>query len=202
REELFVTTKFYPQLSDPLAEIAASVERLGVDYVDLYLVHWPRGGATWAWQGMELAQQHGYARSIGISNFDVRQVDELAATASIAPVVNQVEFNPFAYREALLEACTARGITLEAYSPLGTGAHLQDPTVGAIAERLGRTPAQVLLRWCIERGVPALAKSTRRERIEENAQVFDFALSEQDMTQLDDLDRTGRTAAALEHKWW
>jgi diketogulonate reductase-like aldo/keto reductase len=202
REKVFLTTKFYPRRRDPLREIARSVERLGVDYVDLYLVHWPEGGATWAWPGMEQARERSYTRSIGVSNFDARQLGQLMAVARTRPVVDQVQFNPFAYREGLARACARDNVVLEAYSPLGTGAHLRDPSVAAIAQRVGRTPAQVLLRWCIERGAPVVGKSTRRERIEENAHVFDFSLSPTDMAELDSLDRTGRTDRALERVWW
>jgi 2,5-diketo-D-gluconate reductase A len=124
------------------------------------------------------------------------------ADATVAPVVNQVQFNPSAHRRALLDACAQRGVALEAYSPLGTGRQLGDPVVGAIADRLGQSPAQVLLRWCIQRGIPVVAKSTHRDRIAENAQVFGFALSAGDMAELDALDRSGTTRAALERKWW
>jgi diketogulonate reductase-like aldo/keto reductase len=202
REEVFVTTKFFPRRNDPLREIAGSVERLGVDYVDLYIVHWPEGGPVWAWPGMEAARERGYARSIGVSNFDVRELDQVMTVGPSAPVVNQVQFNPSVFREALLRACEERGVVLEAYSPLGTGAHVEDPTVAAVADRRGRTPAQVLLRWCVQRGVPVLAKSTNQERIAENARIFDFSLAPEDMARLDGLDRSGRTAEALERKWW
>ena len=121
---------------------------------------------------------------------------------SCAPVVDQVQFNPSAYRKALLDACAQRGVALEAYSPLGTGAQLGDPVVVAIADRRGRSPAQVLLRWCVQRGIPVITKSTHRDRIAENAQVFDFELSAADMEELDALDRSGGTKAALERKWW
>jgi diketogulonate reductase-like aldo/keto reductase len=116
--------------------------------------------------------------------------------------VNQVQFSPCEYREGLLYACRENRITLEAYSPLGSGRHLASETATRIAQRLGRTPAQVLLRWCIERDVPLIAKSTHRERIAENAQIFDFTLSNEDMAELDALDHTGRTERALERKWW
>jgi diketogulonate reductase-like aldo/keto reductase len=202
RDEVFVTTKFHPGRRDPLREAAYSIEQLGVDYVDLYLVHWPGGGATWAWPGMEAARTRNYARAIGVSNFDADELDQVLAGATVAPVVDQVQFNPSAYRRALLDACAKRGVALEAYSPLGTGAQLGDPLVAAIAERLGQSPAQVLLRWCIQRGIPVIAKSTHRDRIAENAQVFDFELSARDMAELDALDRSGGTGAALERTWW
>jgi 2,5-diketo-D-gluconate reductase A len=202
RDEIFLTTKFYPRRRDPLKEGARSLERLGVDYVDLYLVHWPARGATRAWPGMEKAHARGYARAIGVSNFDVGELEEVMAFASTAPVVNQIQFNPFAYRKRLLDACRERAVTLEAYSPLGTGRHLGEAVITGIADRVNRTPAQVLLRWCVQRGIPVVGKSTHRERIEENAQIFDFELSAQDMADLDALDRTGQTDKALEHKWW
>jgi diketogulonate reductase-like aldo/keto reductase len=202
REDVYVTTKFYPGHDDPEAEAERSLERLGVDYVDLYIIHWPQGGPTWAWDGMQRAQRQGYARSIGVSNFSVAEIDELLGVAEIPPVVNQVQFSPFEYRRGLLEACEQRGVALEAYSPLGTGRHLGDERVAGIAERLGRTPAQVLVRWCLQRDLVVLPKSTHRERIEQNAQVFDFTLTDDDMAVLDALDTTGGTDRAREGKWW
>jgi diketogulonate reductase-like aldo/keto reductase len=202
REEVFVTTKFYPGHRDPEAEVQRSLERLGVDTVDLYIVHWPQGGPTWAWDGMQRAQKQGYARSIGVSNFSVADLDAVLAEAEVPPVVNQVQFSPFEFRRALLDGCDRRGVALEAYSPLGTGRHLRDRKVARVAERLGRTPAQVLIRWALQRDVVVLPKSTHHERIEENAQVFDFQLSDEDMRTLDDLDRTGGTDRALEQPWW
>jgi diketogulonate reductase-like aldo/keto reductase len=202
RDEVFVTTKFYPARDDPAAEIENSLRRLGLDQVDLYIIHWPQGGPTWAWPGMERAHEAGHARSIGVSNFDVGELEEVTGAASVAPVVNQVQFNAFAFRRGLFEACEGHDIVLEAYSPLGTGRHLGDQVVTQIAERHGRTPAQVLVRWCLERDIPVIPKSTHRERIEENAQVFDFSLSVDDMDELDALDRTGGAGRALERKWW
>jgi len=202
RDQVFITTKFNPSRKDPAAEAQRSLQRLGTDYVDLYLVHWPQGGATRAWSGMERARELGYARSIGVSNFGVGELDQVLAAATIPPVVDQVQFSPFEYRRALLEACERRGVALEAYSPLGSGRHLGSDAVERIAERLGRTPAQVLLRWCVQRGIPVIPKSTHRERIEANAQIFDFELSEEDMAELDALDRTGGTDRALERRWW
>jgi diketogulonate reductase-like aldo/keto reductase len=202
RDEVFITTKFYPGREDAEAEAERSLERLGVDSVDLYIIHWPQGGPTWAWDGMQRARERGYARSIGISNFSLAEVDELLAVADTPPVVNQVQFSPFEYRRGLLDGCEERGIVIEAYSPLGTGRHLGDERVGAIADRLGRTPAQVLIRWSIERNLVVLPKSTHRERIEENGAIFDFALSDEDMATLDGLDGTAGTDAARERKWW
>ena len=202
RDEVFITTKFYPAPRDPVAEAERSLERLGVDYLDLYIIHSPAGGPTWAWPGMERARESGYARSIGVSNFDVAELQQLLGAASVPPTVNQVQFNPSAYRRSLLDACERNRIVLEAYSPLGTGRLLSSDTARRIAQGHGRTPAQVLLRWCIEREIPVITKSTHRERIAENGQVFDFTLSDEDMARLDELDQTCATDRAVERKWW
>jgi 2,5-diketo-D-gluconate reductase A len=202
RQDVFLTTKFNPSRRDPAAEAQHSLARLGVDYLDLYLVHWPKGGPTRAWPGMQRARELGYARSIGVSNFDISELDEVMSLAGDAPVVNQIQMSPFNYRRALIDEAHQRQVVVEAYSPLGTGRHLSDATVGRIAARLGRTPAQVLLRWCIQHDLLVLPKSTHEERIKENAQVFDFVLSGSDMAELDSLDRTAGTGRALERKWW
>jgi 2,5-diketo-D-gluconate reductase A len=151
---------------------------------------------------MERSRELGHARSIGVSNFNVAELEALFGLATVPPVVDQVQFSPFKYRRALLEACGQRDVALEAYSPLGTGRNLSHPTVRRVAERAGRTPAQVLLRWCLQHGLPAIAKSTHRERIEENLRIFDFSLSDRDMAELDACDETGGTARALERPWW
>ena len=202
RDEVFITTKFYPGHKDPVAEAQRSLTRLGVNQVNLYLVHWPQGGATWAWPGMERARELGYARSVGVSNFSVNQLDEVIAAGTIQPAVNQVQFSAPEYRRGLLDACRQRGVALEAYSPLGTGRHLSNETVMRVAKRVGRAPAQVLLRWCVQREVPVITKSTNHERIGENAQIYDFALSSEDLVELDALDQTNGTDLALERKWW
>ncbi len=151
---------------------------------------------------MERAQQSGYARSIGVSNFSATELAEVVAAASSPPVVNQVQFSPFEYRRGLLEACAEHSVALEAYSPLGTGKHLDDREVQEIAQRVGHTPAQVLLRWCLQREAIVIPKSTHRERIDENARVFDFELSESDLSALDALDHSAATSEAREQKWW
>jgi len=202
RDQVFITTKFYPRRKDPVAEAQQSLRRLGVDQVDLYLIHWPQGGALWAWPGMQRAHELGFSRSIGISNFSARELEEVIAEGTIPPAVNQVQFSSLQYRRALLDACQRRSVALEAYSPLGTGRHLSNETVNRVAKRVGRTPAQVLLRWCLQHDLPVIPKSTHRERIYENAQIFDFALSKEDMAQLDALDQTNGTDRALERKWW
>jgi 2,5-diketo-D-gluconate reductase A len=196
RDQVFITTKFAASRRDPVAAAERSLQQLALDYVDLYLVHWPSGGPTWAWPGMERAHGLGYARSIGVSNFGVRDLEQVMSGASVGPTVDQVQFSPFEFREALRDEANRRHVALEAYSPLGTGRYVSDPTVRRIAHSVGRTPAQVLLRWCLERDVIALAKSAHRERIEENAQIFDFSLSDEAMATLDALDRTRRTSRA------
>jgi 2,5-diketo-D-gluconate reductase A len=202
REQVFLTTKFYPARDDPDAEAQRSLRRLGVDQLDLYIIHWPQGGPTWAWPGMERAREHGYARSIGVSNFSAAELEQVVAIASTPPVVNQFQLSAFEYRRGLIEECARREIAVVAYSSLGTGRHLSDPVVVEVAGRNDRTPAQVLLRWCLQRDACVIPKSTRRERIEENARLFDFELTDEDLAALDALDRTGATDAAREQKWW
>jgi diketogulonate reductase-like aldo/keto reductase len=202
RDEVFITTKFHPGRTDPVTEAEQSLRRLGLDYLDLYLVHWPQGGPEWAWPGMQRSRERGLARSVGVSNFSANDLAAVMAVGSIPPVVNQVEFSPVKYRRALLEACRRRGVQVEAYSPLGTGQHLNNATIRGVARRVGRTPAQVLLRWCVQRDLVVIPKSTHEERIRENAQIFDFTLSPQDMAELDALDRTKGTDRARERNVW
>ncbi len=202
RDEVFITTKFYPGRTDPVAEAEQSLRRLGADQVDLYLVHWPQRGPVRAWPGMERARERGLTRSIGVSNFSAADLDKVMAAGGAAPAVNQIQFSAVEYRRGLVEACRRHGIVPEAYSPLGTGRHLANRRVTEIAARVGRTPAQVLLRWCVQHGVPIIPKSVHRERIAENAQIFDFTLPDEDMATLDALDRTRGTDRALERTWW
>jgi len=202
RDQVFITTKYLPRRGDPVAQAEKSLRRLGVEQIDLYLVHWPQGGPTKAWAGMERARELGLARSIGVSNFSAAELEGVIAGGSLPPAVNQVEFNPQHYRRALLDACTRHNVAVEAYSPLGTGRSLADTTVAKIARQNGRTPAQVLLRWSLQHGLIVIAKSTHRARIHENAQIFGFALSTEDLAELDALDQTGGTDGAQEYKWW
>ena len=202
REEVFVATKFMPGGKDPERDAERSLERLGLDYVDLYLVHWPQGGPTWAWPGMERTLERGLARSIGVSNFDVGELDALLGVASVPPAVNQIHVNPFHHPTALVEACRRHGIVVEAYSPLTHGRDLEHRTIVEIARRVGRTPAQVLLRWGLEHGYVVIPKSQNRGRIEENAAIFDFTLAPEDVAALDRLDRTRGTERAVQRRWW
>jgi 2,5-diketo-D-gluconate reductase A len=196
REEVFVTTKLLPRARDARRALEDSLRVLALDQVDLYLIHWPTGEAGEQWAALERAYEDGLARAIGVSNWGAGPLARTVERASVAPHVNQVEFSPFEYRRALLEECRRLGVVLEAYSPLTRGHDLGHQTVSRIAEELGRTPAQVLLRWALERQIPVIPKSIRRERIVENAQVFDFRLDAEAMAALDALDRTGGTAEA------
>jgi diketogulonate reductase-like aldo/keto reductase len=204
REEIFLTTKFYPGGKDARVEAEKSLQRLGTDYLDLYLIHWPQGGPTWAWPGMEAASEAGLTKGIGISNFSTSEVQQLLKVSQIQPAVNQIQFSPFEYRRALVEAGEEAGVVSQAYSPLGTGRHLGDPVVARIASATGRTPAQVLIRWAIQKGLSVIPKSTHRERIEENFDVLDFELDEASVSALDALDTTHQTPDALSrsNKWW
>ncbi len=197
RDEVFITTKWMPVRPHPARELARSLERLGLDYVDLYLIHWPMPlVATRAWRALEALRARGLARAVGVSNYGADRLGQLLADATRPPAVNQVQFSPVHFRRQLLEYCAQHGIVLEAYSPLDHGRGPAHPVIVEIARRLERTPAQVMLRWAIQHEVIVIPKSTHRERIRANAQIFDFVLSPSDMLALDALDRTGGSAAA------
>lgn len=189
REEIFVTTKLWN--SDHGFERAQkacdqSLKRLGLDYVDLYLVHWPVAKLrVETWRAMLALKAAGKARAVGVSNFTRRHLDELEGEA---PAVNQIELHPFLYPKDIVAACKERGIVVEAYSPLTRGEKLRDPRIAAIAKAVSRTPAQVLLRWSLQHGFVPLPKSVTPKRIDENAAVFDFELSPEQMKALDALD--------------
>ena len=168
----------------------ASLARLGLDGIDLYLLHWPHERRLESWRVLEQLHAESLARSIGVSNFLVRHLDELLAQASVPPSVNQIELSPFLYRSRAdtLQRCAEAGIAVEAYSPLTKGRRLADPTIGRIAAELGRTPAQVLIRWSLQKGFIVIPRSSSPQRIAENAAVFDFALDDGQMAALDELD--------------
>jgi diketogulonate reductase-like aldo/keto reductase len=196
REQVFVTTKLMPARPDVDRALGQSLERLGFDYVDLYLIHWPLPGLFQRqWRGLERLREQGLARDIGVSNFGTRELGVLASRGLQVPAVNQVQFSPFRYRRGLLDYCEEHGIVFEAYSPLEQG-RVGDARVAAVAERVGRTPAQVMLRWAIQHGAVVIPKSSRQERIRANAQVFDFELDDEAMAALDALDTTGGTTRA------
>ena len=197
RDQVFVTTKLRPPRVDAARALAGSLERLGLDFVDLYLIHWPVPALNGVmWRGLESLREQGLAREIGVSNFGRGRLEALLEGASHRPAVNQVQFSPFEFRQALLEYCAEQDIAFEAYSPLARGRGLNNPTIAAIAERLGRTPAQVMLRWAVQHGTIVIPKSSNEERIRSNAQIFDFELGDADMQALDALDRTGLTDRA------
>ena len=174
---------------DPERALAQSLERLGLDHVDLYLIHSPGGDSERHWPAFADLRSRGLTRAIGVSNWGDAAIERLVERAAVPPAVNQIDFSPFRFSEGTIAAHRRCGVTLEAYSPLGRGRALGDPVVGEVARRAGRTPAQVLLRWAVQRGLPAIPKSSRRERIAENRAVFDFALSSEDMARLDALGR-------------
>jgi diketogulonate reductase-like aldo/keto reductase len=189
RADVFITTKMRSREPDPERALAQSLERLGLDHVDLYLIHSPGGDSERQWPAFAELRSRGLTRSIGVSNWGDSALERLVERAEVPPAVNQIEFNPFRFSAATLEAHRRCGVVLEAYSPLGRGRALDHPVVGEVARRVGRTPAQVLVRWAVQRGLPTIPKSSRGERIVENRQVFDFALSSEDMARLDSLGR-------------
>ena len=196
REQVFVTTKVWNAdqgFESTLKAFDASRRLLGLDTLDLYLVHWPvKGKYKETWRAMEKLYAQGKARAIGVSNFLVHHLEDLLAGAAVVPAVNQVEFHPFLLQRDLLEFGRAHGIRHEAWSPLTRGKMLSHPVIGELARKHGRTNAQVLLRWHLQREVVAIPKSVHRERIEENSKVFDFQLSPEDMAALDALDNGTR----------
>jgi diketogulonate reductase-like aldo/keto reductase len=187
RAEIFVTTKFYAGKS-PKEELAKSLERLGLEYIDLYLLHWPLSNRLELWKEFIEVQAQGLAKSIGVCNFTINHLKELLENSEYVPQVNQVEFSPFLYQKELLEFCSGKNIVLEAYSPLTRGHQLDNPTLIPIAQAHGKTSAQILIRWALQHGVVPLPKSSKPSRIKQNAQVFDFELNEDEMRQLDGLN--------------
>lgn len=192
RDQIFITTKLWNDdhgYDSALRALDKSLGRLGVDQVDLYLIHWPvEGKRRDTWRALERALADGRARAIGVSNYLVPHLRELLGEAKVIPHVNQIELSPFLQRRDTCAMCREHGIAIEAYSPLTQGKRLGHPTVTAVARAVGRTPAQVLLRWGIQHGFVVLPKSVRRERIAENAAVFDFELPAGAMSQLDGLE--------------
>jgi diketogulonate reductase-like aldo/keto reductase len=192
REHVFITTKLMNEdhgYEKTIAACERSLGILGLDHVDLYLIHWPvERLRTEAWRALETLLEEGKCRSIGVSNYTIRHLEELLEQSSTVPAVNQVEFHPFLYQKDLLEYCESKGIVLEAYSPLTRGERLNDPKLAIIASEYSKTPAQILIRWALQHGTVVIPKSVRRERIAENADVFDFEMSKLDMGSLDALD--------------
>ena len=198
RREVFVTTKLWNSdhgYDRALHAIDKSLATLGLEQVDLYLVHWPVEGLRHdTWRAMERILAEGKARAIGVSNYTIRHLDELLSRAKEPPSVNQVELNPFLHQRALLEHCRRHGIQLEAYGPLVRGHRMDHPVLVRVARKHGRTPAQVLLRWGLQHDLVVIPKSVREERIRENADLYRFALDAEDLVALDALDEGYRTS--------
>lgn len=199
RDNVFITTKLANDNhghDTALRALDESLRKLGMDYVDLYLIHWPRPSAgkfVETWQAFTEAKQAGRARSIGVSNFRVQDIEAIIDATGVPPAVNQIELHPRFQQAELRREHAKHGILTEAWSPLGQGEPLDDETISRIASGHDRTPAQVILRWHIQLGNVVIPKSVTPERIEENFQVFDFELSEDDMRAIAQLDsRDGR----------
>jgi len=200
RRELFITTKLwitdvtYPRT---LAACRRSLQRLRLNYLDLYLIHWP---VPWlwpqAWRALITLQQEGLCRAIGVSNFEIRHL-QAAMQLGAVPAVNQAEFSPFLYRRELHDFCREHGIQLESYSPLTRGAKLRDPRVTALAQHYKKTNAQLFLRWALQHGVVTIPKSSHPERIRENADLFDFEINPEDMAALDALNEDYYTVPGI-----
>jgi methylglyoxal/glyoxal reductase len=197
RQELFITTKVWNEdqgYESTLAAFETSRQKLQLDYIDLYLIHWPlpkKNKYKETWRALEKLYRDGKVRAIGVSNFQVPHLEDLLSTSEVAPMVNQVEFHPLLTQKKLLAFCKARGIQLEAWSPLMRG-NLDLPLLMQLAAKYGKTPAQIVLRWDLQHGVVTIPKSVREERIKLNADVFDFTLSQADMEAIDGLNQDKR----------
>jgi 2,5-diketo-D-gluconate reductase A len=197
REDVFVTSKLSNashRPDDARRAFGETLERLGSDYVDLFLIHWPLptlydGDFVSTWRTLEELHRDGSARSIGVSNFEVAHLERLASETDVVPAVNQIELHPYFQNEEVRRYGESHGIATEAWSPIAQGRVLDDPVIGEIAGKLGRTPAQTVLRWHIERGSIVFPKSTTPARIEENFELFDFELDPHDVARIEALDR-------------
>jgi diketogulonate reductase-like aldo/keto reductase len=216
RKEVFVTTKLQNAdhgFDQTLRAFDDSLKKLGLDYLDLYLIHWPVAAPQWqnwkplkaildrvwqpasrplrmeSWRAMERIAAEGRCRAIGVSNYTIRHLEQLLRTCKIVPAVNQVEFTPFLYQQELLSFCRSHGIQLEAYSPLTRGQRLSHPVVAGLADKYQRSSAQILIRWALQHDVVAIPKARSRSHIQENISVFDFSISAQDMESLNRLNQ-------------
>ncbi len=208
RADVFVTSKLnngFHAHNDALAAFERSLEVMKFDYLDLFLIHWPLpavGDFVETWKALEEIHRSGRVRAIGVSNFQARHLTRLAAETTIVPAVNQIEIHPYFTQDDLRAFDREHGIATEAWSPLAQGQVLDDPTIVRIAERLSRTPAQVTLRWHIQRGEIVFPKSTTPKRIAENFALFDFELADEDMAAITALHRNGRRGSNPDEFNW
>lgn len=204
REQLFITTKLWNTdqgYESTLEAFETSRKKLGVDYIDLYLIHWPRGNAIVekegkkyldTWRAFEKLYADKKIRAIGISNFNQHHIEDVLAVCKVAPMVNQIELHPLNNQKELRDYCATKAIAITAWSPLGQGKLLADPTLVSIGQAHKKTAAQVILRWNIQHGIITIPKSIHKERIEENAQIFDFELSADEMKKIDAMNTNSR----------
>lgn len=197
REELFITSKVWNAdlgYEETLAAYDASLEKLGLEYLDLYLIHWPvKGKYKAAWRALETLYKTGRVKAIGVSNFQIHHLEDILQDAEIRPMVNQVELHPYLSQQPLRSFAQAQGIQIEAWAPLMQGLLLDQPVLQEIAASHGKSVAQVILRWDLQHGIVTIPKSTKEQRIIENASLFDFELSRADMERIDSLNRDQRT---------
>mgnify|MGYP001235052721 FL=1 len=196
RSELFITSKVWNAdlgYEETLAAFDVTMAKLGLEYLDLYLIHWPKKGKyKEAWRAIETLYKQGRVRAIGVSNFQIHHLEDVMAGAEIVPMVNQVEYHPHLTQLALREFCAKHGIQLEAWSPLKQGQLLNEPTIAKLASKYGKSVSQIIIRWDLQNGVVTIPKSVKPHRIAENGSVFDFALSDEDMALLNSLNRDER----------
>ncbi|MDR7240216.1 aldo/keto reductase [Neobacillus drentensis] len=199
REDLFITTKLWNSeqgYESTLAAFETSMNKLGLDYLDLYLIHWPgKDKYKETWKAFEKLYKDGRVRAIGVSNFLVHHLEDLLSSAEIKPMVNQVEFHPHLTQKELLAFCKNEGIQLEAWSPLKQGQLLSEPVLQDLAHKYNKSVAQVILRWDLQHGVVTIPKSIKEHRIIENANIFDFELSAEDMDKIDGLNQDSRAGS-------
>ena len=202
REDVFVTTKIWnnaQRIGNIEGAFYRSLERLGLDYVDLYLVHWPVPGCYIdTWKVLEELLQTGKVKAIGVSNFSEYELSELLEHCEVIPAVNQIEFHPLFNQDATRCFCQQNGIAVQAYAPLARGAYLENAILQRIAEKYNRSTAQVGLRWILQKGVAVIPKTVRVERLLENSQIFDFELDEIEMAAIDGLNENYRSASIPE----
>ncbi|WP_142828461.1 aldo/keto reductase [Planococcus soli] len=196
REELFVTSKVWNSdlgYEETLAAYETSLKKMGLDYLDLYLIHWPvEGKFKDAWRALETLYKEGRVKAIGVSNFHIHHLEELMKDAEIMPMIDQVEYHPRLSQQELHDFCKAHNIQLEAWSPLMQGELLNHPLLVEIAAKTEKTVAQVILRWDLQNGVVTIPKSTKEVRIIQNSQVFDFQLTDEDMERISQLNENRR----------